>query len=111
MFLSPVLNGAPPFGHQLPVLCLQFRHHGRRPMEGEQDSRKRKLAALKARREQGNLANAALVDKEEARFVRNFVISLCVPPDVFCRRKPLIVCCFCVCVSAFLANGVRCEAD
>lgn len=37
-------------------------------MEGEQDSRKRKLAALKARREQGNLANAALAEKEEARF-------------------------------------------
>lgn len=45
-------------------------------MEGEQDSRKRKLAALKARREQGNRANAALVDQEEARFVRHFVVSV-----------------------------------
>ena len=42
-------------------------------MESEQDSRKRKLAALKARREQGNLANAALVDQEEVRFVRFFI--------------------------------------
>lgn len=41
----------------------------KRDMEVEQDSRKRKLAALKARREKSNLANAALVEKEreEAR--------------------------------------------
>lgn len=58
------------------MAVLQPRHHASRSMEGEQDSRKRKLAALKARREQGNLANAALADKEEARFVRYFVISL-----------------------------------
>ncbi|CAM9272049.1 unnamed protein product, partial [Ectocarpus sp. 12 AP-2014] len=35
-------------------------------MEGKEDSRKRKLAALKARREQSNLANAALAEKEDS---------------------------------------------
>lgn len=38
-------------------------------MEVNQDSRKRKLAALKAKREKSNLANAALVEKEEAGWV------------------------------------------
>lgn len=36
-------------------------------MEVDQESRKRKLAALKAKRQKSNLANAALVEKEEAR--------------------------------------------
>lgn len=38
-------------------------------MEVDQESRKRKLAALKAKREKSNLANAALVEKEEAGWV------------------------------------------
>lgn len=71
-------------------------------MEGEQDSRKRKLAALKARREQGNRANAALVDQEEARFVRYFVVSVgawCQRVSFVGRRKPLVSCA--VAVSVF----------
>ncbi|CAM9732097.1 unnamed protein product, partial [Ectocarpus sp. 6 AP-2014] len=35
-------------------------------MEGKEDSRKRKLAALKARREQSNLANVSLAEKEDS---------------------------------------------
>lgn len=38
-------------------------------MEVDQKSRKRKLAALKAKRETSKLVNAALVEKEEARWV------------------------------------------
>lgn len=66
-------------------------------MESEQDSRKRKLAALKARREQGNLANAALVDQEEVRFVRFFMLFPWLP---CAGRLPA------VCLTFFLAPGL-----
>lgn len=61
-------------------------------MEDAQSSRKRKLAALKARREQSNLANAALADQEEARFGFGwtfpcvFLLGVFVPRLLFASR-------------------------
>lgn len=46
----------------------QKRALHRSSMADAQEARKRKLAALKAKRQQSNQANAALVDQEESRY-------------------------------------------
>lgn len=58
-------------------------------MSDSQDNRKRKLAALKARREQSIAANAALANQEEERFGSSTTVEILAHFPIIC----VVLCC------------------